>query len=95
MMTEREGRRGVPLTSDERDIPRVLRTRRTMHARMTNAQLLRALLEQYEHNVSALARAVLVRRETITRWRDKGDTLTLFEKDRKRLLLHLVELRGY
>lgn len=95
MMAVEEGRRGVTLASDAGDISRVLRTRRTMHARMTDAQILRALLGQYEHNVSALARAALVRRETITRWRDKGDTLTLFEKDRKRLLLHLVELRGY
>lgn len=95
MMMALEGRRGVPRQAEACDIPRVLRTRRTMHARMSDAQLLHALLQEYEHNVSALARAILVRRETVTRWRDKGDTLTLFEKDRKRLLLHLVELRGY
>lgn len=95
MMAVEEGRRGVPTRAEGCEIPRVLRTRRTMHARMSDAQLLHALLQMYENNVSALARAVLVRRETITRWRDKGDKLTLFEKDRKRLLVHLVELRGY
>lgn len=70
----------------------------------TDAQLVRELLELYGHNVTAAARALHVRRETIARWRDKGAKLKLFTKERERILrlfakerervlLHLLERR--
>lgn len=61
----------------------------------TDAQLVRAILELHEYNVSEVARQLDIRRETVARWRDKGARLKLFAKDRKRILMHLIERRGY
>jgi hypothetical protein len=64
-------------------------------SRETDVQLLRELLVLYDHNVSALARDLRLRRETIARWRDQKDALELFEKNRILLHGHLINKRGW